>query len=115
MRIVPELDHTIRREIGDARAIDPLVSVVDLQEHLEEKFNRTFPVMAGAADADDESRVSLGNRVGTRDEVVSLQTSRPGLLRFARNDEHAAPSAFAERAIPMMHSELAIRLDFRIR
>ena len=42
MRIVPELDHKIRREIRDARAIDPLVSVVDLQEHLEEKFNRTF-------------------------------------------------------------------------
>ena len=42
MRIVTELDHKIRREIRDARAIDPLVSVVDLQEHLEEKFNRTF-------------------------------------------------------------------------
>ena len=42
MRIVSELDHKIRREIRDARAIDPLVSVVDLQEHLEEKFNRTF-------------------------------------------------------------------------
>jgi len=42
MRIVPELDHKIRREIRDARAKDPLVSVVDLQEQLEKQFNRTF-------------------------------------------------------------------------
>jgi hypothetical protein len=42
MRIVPELDHKIRREIRDARARDPLMSVVDLQEQLEERFNRTF-------------------------------------------------------------------------
>jgi len=42
MRIVPELDHKIRREIRDARAKDPLISVVDLQEQLEKQFNRTF-------------------------------------------------------------------------
>jgi len=42
MRIIPELDHKIRREIRDARAKDPLVSVVALQEQLEKKFNRTF-------------------------------------------------------------------------
>jgi hypothetical protein len=42
MRIVPELDHKIRREIRDARAKDPLVSVVALQEQLEKQFNRTF-------------------------------------------------------------------------
>jgi acyl-CoA reductase-like NAD-dependent aldehyde dehydrogenase len=42
MRIVPELDHKIRREIRDARAKDPLVTVVDLQEQLEKQFNRTF-------------------------------------------------------------------------
>jgi hypothetical protein len=43
MRIVPELDHKICRQIRDARAIGPLVSVVDLQELLEGKSNRTFP------------------------------------------------------------------------
>jgi hypothetical protein len=42
MRIVPELDHKIRREIRDARAKDPLVSVVALQEQLEKQFTRTF-------------------------------------------------------------------------
>jgi hypothetical protein len=42
MRIVPELDHKIRREIRDARAIDPLISVVALQEQLEKQFARTF-------------------------------------------------------------------------
>jgi hypothetical protein len=42
MRIVPELDHKIRREIRDARAKDPLMSVVALQEQLEKQFNRTF-------------------------------------------------------------------------
>jgi hypothetical protein len=42
MRIVPELDHKIRREIRDARAKDPLISVVALQEQLEQQFNRTF-------------------------------------------------------------------------
>jgi hypothetical protein len=42
MRIVPEVDHKIRREIRDARAKDPLISVVDLQDQLEKQFNRTF-------------------------------------------------------------------------
>jgi hypothetical protein len=42
MRIVPELDHKIRREIRDARAKDPLIGVLALQEQLETKFNRTF-------------------------------------------------------------------------
>jgi hypothetical protein len=42
MRIVPELDHKIRREIRDARAKDPLISVVDLQQQLEKQFARTF-------------------------------------------------------------------------
>jgi hypothetical protein len=42
MRIVPELDHKIRREIRDARAKDSLISVVALQEQLEKQFNRTF-------------------------------------------------------------------------
>jgi hypothetical protein len=42
MRIVPELDHKIRREIRDARAKDPLISVVALLESLERQFNRTF-------------------------------------------------------------------------
>ena len=42
MRIVPELEIKIRREIRDARAKDPLVSVVALQDQLEKKFERTF-------------------------------------------------------------------------
>jgi hypothetical protein len=42
MRIAPELDHKIRREIRDARVRDPLVSVVALQEQIEKQFNRTF-------------------------------------------------------------------------
>lgn len=42
MRIVPELDHKIRREIRDARAKDPLISVVALQQQLEKQFSRTF-------------------------------------------------------------------------
>jgi hypothetical protein len=42
MRIQPELDYKIRREICDARAKDPLVSVVALQDQLEKQFNRTF-------------------------------------------------------------------------
>jgi hypothetical protein len=42
MRILPELETKIRRDRRDARAKDPLVSIVDLQEQLEHKFERTF-------------------------------------------------------------------------
>jgi hypothetical protein len=42
MRIQPELNHKIRREIRDARVKDPLISVVALQEQLERQFSRTF-------------------------------------------------------------------------
>jgi hypothetical protein len=39
MRILPPLEEKIRREIRDARAKDPLVSVVALQDQLEKQFN----------------------------------------------------------------------------
>jgi hypothetical protein len=42
MRILQELDYKLPREIRDARAKDPLISVVALQEQLEKQFNRTF-------------------------------------------------------------------------
>jgi hypothetical protein len=41
MRIVPELDYKIRREIRDG-AKDPLISVVALQGQIEKQFNRTL-------------------------------------------------------------------------
>lgn len=42
MRIVPAIESKIRREIRDAKARDPLVSIVDLQAQLETKLNHTF-------------------------------------------------------------------------
>jgi hypothetical protein len=42
MRILPEFEIKIRREIRDARAKDPLVSVVSIQEQLAKKFEQTF-------------------------------------------------------------------------
>jgi hypothetical protein len=42
MRILPPVEEKIRREIRDARAKDPLVSVDALQDMLEKKLGRTF-------------------------------------------------------------------------
>jgi hypothetical protein len=42
--MAPELDYKIRREIRDARAKDPLVSAVALQERLEQQFRITVTV-----------------------------------------------------------------------
>ena len=42
MRVLPPVEEKIRREIRDARALDPLISVAELQRKLEEKLNRSF-------------------------------------------------------------------------
>jgi hypothetical protein len=42
MRIVPAIGQEIRRAIRDAQALDPLITVSQLQKALEKKFNRTF-------------------------------------------------------------------------
>ena len=42
MRIVPAVEAELRREIRDARAFDPLISVSALEQRLEKKFNRGF-------------------------------------------------------------------------
>jgi hypothetical protein len=42
MRILPPVEEKLRRAIRDARAKDPLISIVALQETLERQFNRTF-------------------------------------------------------------------------
>jgi hypothetical protein len=42
MRIVPAIEQEIKRAIRDAQALDPLITVSQLQKALEKKFNRTF-------------------------------------------------------------------------
>lgn len=42
MRILAPIEQEIRRAIRDARANDPLISVVGLQDKLERQFNREF-------------------------------------------------------------------------
>ena len=43
MRIVPAIEAELRREIRDARAIDPLISLYALEQRLEKKSNAAFP------------------------------------------------------------------------
>lgn len=42
MRILPPIEEKIRRTIRDARARDPLITVVGVQDELQHKLNRTF-------------------------------------------------------------------------
>jgi hypothetical protein len=39
MRVLPDVEQRIRREIRNARARDPLITVSELTERLEKKFN----------------------------------------------------------------------------
>src|SRR3984893_8811670 len=59
MRIVPAIESEIRREIRDARAIDPLITVSALEERLEETFKRGFSYRYVAKLADKIARQSL--------------------------------------------------------
>lgn len=59
MRIVPAVEAELRREIRDARAIDPLISVSSLEQHLEKKFNRGFSYRYIAKLADKIARQAL--------------------------------------------------------
>jgi hypothetical protein len=59
MRIVPAIEAEIRREIRDARAIDPLISVSSLEETLEKKFQRGFSYRYIAKLADKVARQAL--------------------------------------------------------
>src|SRR5690242_3606040 len=42
MKIMPAVEAEIRRTIRDARAKDPIISIVGLQQVLEQRFERTF-------------------------------------------------------------------------
>jgi len=59
MRIVPAVEAELRREIRDARALDPLISVSALEQHLEKKFNRGFSYRYIAKLADKIARQAL--------------------------------------------------------
>jgi hypothetical protein len=59
MRILPDIEQSIRRVIRDERAKDPIISVVELQEKLERQFNRTFKHYYIKRLADKVSRQTL--------------------------------------------------------
>ncbi|HEX3861282.1 MAG TPA: hypothetical protein VHY35_06270 [Stellaceae bacterium] len=59
MRIVPAIEAEIRREIRDARAVDPLISLMALEQRLEKKFNRGFSYKYVAKLADKVARQAL--------------------------------------------------------
>ncbi len=59
MRIIPAIEAELRREIRDARALDPLISVSALEQHLENKFNRGFSYRYIAKLADKIARQAL--------------------------------------------------------
>src|SRR6266446_158183 len=59
MRIVPAVEAELRREIRDARALDPLISVSALEQRLEKKFNRGFSYRYIAKLADKVARQAL--------------------------------------------------------
>jgi hypothetical protein len=59
MRIVPAVEAELRREIRDARALDPLISVSALEQRLEKKFNRGFSYRYIAKLADKIARQAL--------------------------------------------------------
>jgi hypothetical protein len=42
MRITPPIEDSIKRRLRDAMALDPLITISGLQQHLEEQFDRTF-------------------------------------------------------------------------
>jgi hypothetical protein len=108
MRIVPELDHKIRRKIRDARAKDPLISVVALQEQLEQRFNRTFSrkyiaklamkverqglVEADRTKLEERMQFTRENYRMMREELLKIvywdpETATPGLPKpLARDD-----------------------------
>jgi hypothetical protein len=59
MKIVPAVEAELRREIRDARALDPLISVSELEQRLEKTFNRGFSYRYIAKLADKIARQAL--------------------------------------------------------
>lgn len=59
MRIVPAVEAELRREIRDARALDPLIGVAALEQHLEKKFKRGFSYRYVAKLAEKVARQAL--------------------------------------------------------
>jgi hypothetical protein len=59
MRIVPAVEAEFRREIRNARALVPLISVSTLEQRLDKKFNRGFSYRYIAKLADKIARQSL--------------------------------------------------------
>ena len=96
MRVVPEIEHKIKRAIRDGRAKDPLVSVVALQEQLEKKFNRTFSrayiaklatKVEGQALAEAD-RTKIENRIAFTRENYRMMRERLLQIVYWNPDEH---------------------------
>lgn len=59
MRILPPVEERLRREVRDARAKDPLITVSALAEILEKEFNRSFSRKYVAKLSDKVARQAL--------------------------------------------------------
>lgn len=101
MRIVPELDHKIRREIRDARTKHPLISIVAPQEQLEKQFNRTFSrkyitklafkvERQALAEAD---RTTLGERMQSTRENYRMMRERLLKIIYWKPEDGGKPPA----------------------
>jgi hypothetical protein len=59
MRVLPPVEEEIRRVVRDARAMDPLITVLALEKALEKHFERGFSHQYVSKIADRVARESL--------------------------------------------------------
>lgn len=77
MRILPAVEEEIRRIIRDARAKDPLITVLGLEHALEKHFNRGFSHQYVSKIADKVARESL---------IVADRTQIEERMNFTREN-----------------------------
>jgi hypothetical protein len=77
MRVLPHVEEQIRRIIRDARAKDPLITVLGLEHALEKHFNRGFSHQYVSKIADKVARESL---------IVADRTQIEERMNFTREN-----------------------------
>src|SRR3954469_11852673 len=119
MRIVPAVEAELRREIRDARALDPLISVSALEQRLEKKFNRGFSYRYIAKLADkiarqaliEADRTQIEERVAFTRENYRIVRERPiKIVTWKDGDEGRRPwaSEVTEAGKAIVGMDLAI-------
>jgi len=105
MKIVPAVEAEIRREVRDARAVDPRITVSGLEQLLEKKFNRGFSYKYVA---------KLVDKIGRQAFTETDRTTIEERLAFTRENHRIVREHLMKIAMWQNQAKTIVMLDLAL-